>query len=254
LAGLTCATAFMAAPGHAQPAPPPSAPETLETPYEDAPVAPSPPAAVPASGPGPSAAPAPSLPSAAGPVAPVPIADIRPLGPIRARRRLALTGEISWNGLAGFGPVLTYHVTPHFSVDLGGGLSLLGWKAGARARYNFMTTPFTPFVGVGVNATSGLGELTIEPSDRAPTAAGEPPRSRITLDVKPSYLIQTVVGFDFIHKHGFTLLGCLGASFLLNKDNVDVLAGTLEDDEEQAIDVIFKSGPVISLAAGYAFQ
>jgi hypothetical protein len=258
LAGFTCATAFTAGQAHAQPsppAPPPSAPETLETPYEDAPVAPLPsPAPTPPSAPAPSATPAASSPTAAGPITPVPIADIRPLGPIRARRRLALTGEIGWNGLAGFGPVLTYHVTPHFSVDLGGGLSLLGWKAGARGRYNFMTTPFTPFVGAGVNATSGLGEITIEPNDRAPRADGEPNSSRITLDVKPSYLVQAVVGFDFIHKHGFTLLGCLGASILLNKDNVDVLAGTLENDEEQAIEVFFKSGPVISMAAGYAFQ
>lgn len=258
LAGLTCATAFTAVQGHAQPASPPSAPsapETLETPYEDAPVAPPPPTApTPPTAPQPSAAPTPSVPAAAGPVTPVPIADIRPLGPIRARRRLALTGEIGWNGLAGFGPVLTYHVTPHFSVDLGAGVSFFGWKAGARARYNFMTTPFTPFVGVGVNATSGFGEMTIEPSDRAPRADGEPNTSRITLDVKPSYLIQTVVGFDFIHKHGFTLIGCLGAAILLNKDNVDVLAGTLENDEQQAIDVFFKSGPVISMAAGYAFQ
>jgi hypothetical protein len=262
LAGLTCAAACTATPGYAQPgqpaqpAPAPSAPETLETPYEDAPAAPVRPAtqAPPST---PTAAPiaaAAAPPTAASPAAPVPRADIRPLGPIRARRRLALTGEIGWNGLAGFGPVLTYHVTPHFSMDLGAGVSFFGWKAGARGRYNFMTTPFTPFLGVGINATSGLGEFTIEPKDRAPGADGEPNQSPITLDVKPSYLLQTVVGFDFIHKRGFTLIGCLGAAILLNDDNVEVLAGTLENDEEQAIDFFFKSGAVVSMAAGYAFQ
>ena len=255
LAGLTSAAALSAAPGYAQPASPPSAPETLETPYEDAPAAPLPPATQkPPSVAAPSAAPAASPPTTAGPVPPVPIADIRPLGPIRARRRLALTGELGWNGLAGFGPVLTYHVHPHFSVDFGGGISAFGWKAGVRGRYNFMTTPFTPFVGVGFNATSGLGEITIDPSERAPSPDGDPNRSPITLDVKPSYLVQTVVGFDFIHKHGFTLIGCLGASILLNHDNVDVLSGELENDEQQAITAFFKSGPVISVAAGYAFQ
>jgi hypothetical protein len=184
----------------------------------------------------------------------VPIADIRPLGPIRARRRLALTGELGWNGLAGFGPVLTFHVTPHFSMDLGGGVSAFGWKAGVRGRYNFMTTPFTPFVGVGFNATSGLGEITITPDDRTRDADGQLVDSPITLNVKPSYLFQAVVGFDFIHKHGFTLVGCLGSATLLNSDNVEVLAGELRNDEDQAIKAFFKSGPVISVAAGYAFQ
>jgi hypothetical protein len=253
LAGLTSAAAFTAAHGHAQPAPPPSPPETLETPYEDAPAAPLPPTPPPVRTPTPSAVVV-APPAAAAPAAPLPIADIRPLGPIRARRRLALTGEVGWNGLAGFGPVLSYHLTPHFSMDLGAGVSLFGWKAGARGRYNFMTTPFTPFVGVGINATSGLGEITIEPKDRAQSSDGEPSTSPITLDVKPSYLVQTVVGFDFLHKHGFTLIGCLGAAILLNKDNVDILSGELKDDERQAIDVFFKSGPVISMAAGYAFQ
>lgn len=251
LAGLTCGLAFTAAQAHAQPAPAPSAPETLETPYEDAP-APMPPAAqTPPNAPSASAPSTALPPTVDGPLTPVPIADIRPLGPIRARRRLVLTGEIGWNGLAGFGPVLTYHLDPHISVDLGGGVSAFGWKAGARARYNFMTTPFTPFVGFGLNATSGLGEITIDPEDRANPALD---RSPITLDVKPSYLIQTVVGFDFLHKHGFTLIGCLGAAFLLNHDNVEVLSGSLQADEQTAIDVFFKSGPVISVAAGYAFQ
>lgn len=252
LAGLTCAAACTATPGYAQPAQPapaPSAPETLETPYEDTPAAPVLPATQ-----APPSAPTAGPVAAAPPAVPVPRADTRPLGPIRARRRLVLTGEIGWNGLAGFGPVLTYHVTPHFSMDLGAGVSFFGWKAGARARYNFMTTPFTPFLGVGINATSGLGEFTIEPKDRAPGADGEPNQSPITLNVKPSHLLQTVVGFDFIHKRGFTLIGCLGAAILLNHDNVDVLSGTLENDEDQAIDVFFKSGPVISIAAGYAFQ
>jgi hypothetical protein len=184
----------------------------------------------------------------------VPIADIRPLAPIRARRRLALTGELGWNGLAGFGPVLTYHVHPHFSMDLGGGVSAFGWKAGVRGRYNFMRTPFTPFVGVGANATSGLGEITVNPKDRSPDSDGKLTESPITLDVKPSYLVQTVVGFDFIHKHGFTLVGCLGAAILLNEDNVKVLAGELKNDEQEAIKAFFKSGPVISIAAGYAFR
>jgi hypothetical protein len=52
--------------------------------------------------------------------------DARAGLPIRARRRLALLGEVGWNGIAGFGPNLVFHVDPHFSFDLGAGLSLLG--------------------------------------------------------------------------------------------------------------------------------
>ena len=184
-------------------------------------------------------------------VPPLPRADTRPLGPIRSRRKLALTGELGFNGLAGFGAVLTYNVNPHVALDLGGGLSVLGWKAGLRGRYNFMTTPLTPFIGAGFLATSGLGEFTIDPSD---DPNGDPKRLPITLNVEPSYFFQGVLGFDFIHKHGFTMVGCLGYARLLNHDNVQVLDGSLKSDERQAINFFFKSGAVVSLAAGYAFE
>jgi hypothetical protein len=251
-------SALLSANAHAEPqAPATSPPETLETPYEDAPLAPpaAPPEAVPPASPAPVAeAPPSDTPPAEGPPSSVPAsphADTRPLGPIRARRRLALTGEIGWNGLAGFGAVLTYYPHPHVGLDLGGGFSLMGWKLGARGRYNFLTSPFTPFVGVGFDATTGLGEVTFDPSN---DPNGDPNRDPITLNLKASYLVHGTVGFDFIHKRGFTLIGCLGYSWLLNKDNVEVVAGSLKSDEKRAVNVIFKSGAVISMSAGYAFQ
>ena len=225
-----------------------AAPETLETPYQDTPVAPPPNA--------------PAAPSAAPPAPPRPEslpkalpvtgrADSRPLLPIRARRRLALTGEIGWNGLAGFGPVLTYYPDPHLGLDLGAGISLFGWKAGVRGRYNLLKGPFTPFFGVGFNATTGLGKVTFDPDT---DANGNPNRDPVTVDLKPSYLVQGVVGFDFIHRRGFTMVGAIGYSWLLNHDNLEILAGEFTHDEKRAIDVIFKSGVVISLAIGYAFE
>jgi hypothetical protein len=159
-------------------------------------------------------------------------------------------GELGWNGLVGFGPVLTYHIDPHFSVDLGAGGSLLGWKAGVRPRYNLFTTPFTPFVGVGFDATTGLGQVTSDPKDRQGDTNTEP----FTINVKASYLVQGVVGFDFIHKRGFTMVGCLGYSWLLNRDNVDLLAGTLSPEDRRVINLAFKSGAVLSFAAGYAWD
>jgi len=251
LAGLVCALSLSAAHAAAQPtaapepgtSPAPSAPETLETPYGDAPApaAPAAPVAPPSAGPPPRVE---AQPPAARP-------DKRPLGPIRARRKLALLGELGWNGLAGFGPVLTYHVDPHFSTDLGAGFSLLGWKVGVRGRYNFTTAPFTPFVGVGFNATAGLGQITANgPDDPNRDTTRDP----ITVNMKPSYLVQGVVGFDFLHERGFTMVGCLGYAYLLNKDNYQILAGSLNADEKQGFDIAFKGGLVLSLSMGYAWK
>jgi len=233
------------------PAPAPVAPESLETPYNEAAPPATPPAA---SGTAPAAtvpAPAGAQPPPAGPTPPDIQPDTRPLDSIRARRKLALLGELGWNGLAGFGPILTFHVDPHFSLDLGAGLSFLGWKAGVRGRYNFLTSPFTPFVGVGFNATSGLGQFTSDPKN---DPQGDPNREPYTLNVKASYLVQGVVGFDYLHKGGFTMLACVGYSRLLNQNNVELVAGTLTAQDRAVNNVLFKSGAVVSFAAGYAWQ
>src|SRR4051812_2066181 len=105
LAGLLCAFSLLGSHAAAQPSPPPPpqtpadtsapvapAPETLETPYGDGALPVPPPAAAPRAQPifqSPSSA---ELPPPTRP-------DKRPLGPIRARRKLALFGELGWNGL-----------------------------------------------------------------------------------------------------------------------------------------------------------
>jgi hypothetical protein len=233
---------FTPVPASAPAAPATASPDTLETPYADTP-APVPPRATPA---------APSKPHKVDFVVPSsPKPDTRPQLPVRARRRLALLGEIAWNGLAGFGPILTYHVHPHFSADFAAGLSLLGPKVGVRGRYNFLTSAFTPFVGVGYNYGSGFGQFTNDPKD---DPSGDPDREPVTIDQGPSYLIQTVVGFDFLHRRGFTMLGTLGWAWLLNQDNYRVLAGKLTHDEEQGFNIAFKGGLVLGVAFGYAFE
>lgn len=251
--GSFCLSSVLAAPARAQETGASSGTETLETPYEE-----------PVTAPPPSAAPPPPTAPAAGqpvntppPAATLPStalklkADSRPRGPIRAQRRLALTGEVGWNGLAGFGPVLSYNIHPNFSADLGGGLSAMGWKAGLRFRYNLLTSPFTPFFGAGFMATSGFGEV---PLNDASDPHYDPSRDPVTIDLKASYLVQTTVGFDFLHRRGFTMIGALGYAWLVNSDNFDVLAGTLAEDEKQAINVLYRSGVVISLAFGYTWQ
>ncbi len=169
--------------------------------------------------------------------------DIRPPEPIRARRRLALLGESGWNGIAGFGPTLTFHAHPHLSFDLGAGVSLTGWKLGLRSRYNFLNGPVTPFIGAGFIGTSGLGELLIEEE-------GEPD---VTIRVKPSTFIQAAAGVDWTSQRGFTMVGAVGYAFLLN-DNLDVVAGTPNAEQRQAFDVLFSSGLVLTVAIGYSFD
>jgi hypothetical protein len=230
--------------------------ETLETPYVEPLPPPPPPGPAPAAKP-PAPPPRPAPPPTRAGEVPLPnepladpAADTRPLGPIRSRRRLALTGELGWNGLAGFGAVLTYHFHPNFSADFGGGVSLFGWKGGVRGRYNFLTSPFTPFVGVGFNAAGGLGQVPLQDENDPAYKLNPDPA---TIDVKPSYLMQYTVGFDFIHRRGFTMIGALGYAQLLN-DNLDVVAGTPTSEDETVMSVVWGSGAVISMAFGYAWE
>ena len=247
LIGLVCAAALIAPAVAAQPQSPPEPPETLETPYEEPPPVAAP-ATPDASPPAPIAA---TTPFARAPPPVSARADTRPLRPIRAIRKLALMGEIGWNGLAGFGPVLTYHAHPHVALDLGAGLSLMGGKVGVRARYNFLTAPLTPFVGLGYVYAAGFSQQNF---DLSSDSHGDPNRDPVTLELKPSQILQGVFGFDLVREHGFTMLGCVGYSRVLNHHTVNILAGKLTNEEQNGVKILFKSGPVISLAAGYAFE
>jgi hypothetical protein len=171
-------------------------------------------------------------------------------GPIRARRRLALLGEVGWNGIAGFGPNLVYHVDPHFSVDLGAGLSLLGWKTGIRGRYNFLTGPVTPFLGVGLIGAGGFGDSPIPINDHE----NDPNRETVNIKVRPSAWLQTVGGVDWIAPSGFNLISTVGYAWLLSHDPVEVVTGTPNADEKRAFDVFFRSNIVITVALGYSFR
>ena len=174
----------------------------------------------------------------------------REQGPIRARRRLALLGEVGWNGIAGFGPNLVYHVDPHVSVDLGAGLSLLGWKVGMRGRYNFLTGPVTPFLGVGFMGAAGFGDNPIPINDKN----DDPTRETVNVKILPSAWVQMVGGVDWIAPSGFNLVGCVGYASLLSHDPVRVVTGVPTSDDEQAFDIAFRSNIVLTVALGYSFR
>ena len=175
-----------------------------------------------------------------------------PSGPIRAQRRLALLGELGWNGIAGFGPNLTFRAHPNLSIDLGAGLSLVGWKFGLRGRYLLPKGPVTPFIGVGVMSASGLGSSTepIEISDKN----DDPDRIPLSVKIKPSLWLQSVVGVDWVASNGFTLIGTAGWASVLSSDPVEIVSGTPTPDEEKALDIVFRSSIVATIALGYSFR
>lgn len=178
----------------------------------------------------------------------VAVGQTRAAQPVRAERRLALLGELSWNGLAGFGPILTFHAYPRLSFDLGTGLAFVGWKLGVRARYNFLTSEFTPFVGAGFIVASGFDA----PPQQDPGPGDDNPELNIKL--RPSAFLQATVGLDYTDSDGFTFLGALGFAPLISHDNVEIVTGTPTPDEQRALNALFKSGVVISIAIGYSFR
>jgi hypothetical protein len=196
--------------------------------------------------PPPSSDDAPPDPAAHGVVVVLGPAEHREKRAVRAARRLALLGEVGWNTLAGFGPNIVFHAHPHFSVEMGGGLSLEGWKLGLRARVNWLTAPVTPFVGVGGMMTTGLGQ-TLDISD---SATGR----TLNVRVLPSPYLQFVSGIDWTSANGFTMVGALGYAFLLRDNNVEIVAGEPTRDERRGLKIAFSSGLVISLAIGYTFK
>lgn len=252
--------------GQAPPPPPPHAPAPSPPP-----VPPALPSAPPASGQGtPVRQPDTAAPSSAPPLdqgpdtlpsldeepaAPQPPAKKRakprsakkPPLPIRAERRLALLGELGWNGLAGFGAIVSLHATPHITFDLGAGLAAVGGKLGLRTRYNFSEKRVTPFIGVGIMGATGF---------EAPTRdlAANDDDSELNIELKPSAFLQTVAGLDWTARDGFTLIAAVGYAFMLTPDNVVIITGEPTDDEKQGLDIAFRSGIVISIAIGYSFR
>jgi hypothetical protein len=222
-------------------------------------------APAPAPSPPPAPAPAPPPPPASVAPAPPPIVGLdarakdspaRPVSsePIRSRRKLALLGEVGWNSLGGVGAMLTYNVHPHFALDLAGGASLSGWKTGLRGRYNLLTGAFTPFIGAGLSMSSGVegarfGRDGDDSRDDHDYENFDPEREA-KYDVRRSGYAQAVIGFELMHRHGFTWQVSGGYSWLLNRDNFTYLEGKRDDDLAK---VLFGSGPVAAMAFGYAF-
>lgn len=186
---------------------------------------------------------APAKPAAAA--RPARAAVPRPRPPVRADRRLALTGELGWNGLAGFGAIVSYHADPHLTFDLGVGLAAVGGKLGLRARYNFLKGAVTPFLGLGFMGATGFD---------APTRDLGSDDSELNIELKPSAFLQTVAGIDWTRDGGFTLVSAIGNATMLTRDNIVIITGEPTEEERKGLDIVFRSGIVISIALGYSFR
>lgn len=219
------------------PAPAPAAPPPAA---EGAPLPPPPPAAAP-----PPAAPPPpasSPPSTYIEPPPPPPRDLDER-PIRLRRPFVVGGELSWNGLAGLGANFSYHIIPQLALDAALGLSLTGTRVGARARFNFLTSEWTPFLGGGMSYASGFGDQVID-------AQYGTDKAKMKVDGSP--FAQVAGGVNYTGKEGFTFTVAIGYSFLLKDHNTTFVSGSPEA-YDYAKNNLYAGGKTLSAAFGYAF-
>jgi hypothetical protein len=162
--------------------------------------------------------------------------------PIRARRPFFIGGELGWNGLSGLGVNFSYHFVPYFALDTGAGLSATGWRVGARARANFLTGDWTPFLGAGFSYASGTGGQSFEAESRGEKA---------TLEVLSSPFAQFAGGVNYTGTEGFVFTATTGYSLLLKKENTRFISGSRDAYDD--IQVIYDGGLIVSVAFGYAF-
>lgn len=190
-------------------------------------------------------------PSAAPPSASVPPTFIEPppppprdndLRPIRVRRPFFIGGELGWNGLSGLGVNFSYHPIPYFAIDTGAGVSLTGLRAGVRARANFLTGEWTPFVGAGISYASGSNGASVEIQSK-----GEKAHIRIY----KSPFLQLAAGANYTGTEGFSFTATTGYAWLLRDHNVAKVDGSQAAYEDQK-DAL-RGGVIVSVAFGYAF-
>jgi hypothetical protein len=144
--------------------------------------------------------------------------------------------------LSGLGVNFSYHPIPYFAIDTGLGLSLTGGRIGIRARANFLTGEWTPFLGVGLTYAGGNGDKPPEVESK-----GE----KTTFKVLPSPYLQLAGGVNYTGTEGFVFMATTGYAVLLDKPNTQFVKGSR--DAYNDFKPLYGGGIVLSGAFGYAF-
>ena len=145
--------------------------------------------------------------------------------------------------MPGLGGVFTYHPLPELALEGALGLSLSGWKTGIRARWNILSSEWTPTVGLGfMYATGTLGSETETEID------GE----KVRFSVLRSPFAQLVAGVNYVGEGGLFFSALAGYAPLLRKRNFKLHAGEPDPEQLDVLKSIVGGGVVISLALGGA--
>jgi hypothetical protein len=162
--------------------------------------------------------------------------------PARVQRKFAVLGELGWNSLAGLGANVSYSPISRLTAELGVGLSMAGFKAGARVRGNLFDSTWTPTAGVGFLVNSGSADSSFDVTIPPDTA---------TLQLRPAPFLQPVIGMSYVGDGGFTFLGTVGYAFVLGEHPAVLVSGSPEVFDQ--LRAFYGSGLVFSAAFGYSF-
>ena len=175
----------------------------------------------------------------------------QPAGP--AAPPLVVSGETGWNALAGTGAQASWRPSAHpwLALDLGAGISLMGPKAGVRARWLGEGAGTVPTLGIGVQAATGTGYDVAE----AP-AVGPPPAlffgmggKTLHASVGPTAYVQLVGGAQVRR-------GSFDATFLVGWSGVAAGHDVRTDappnpDQQDWLDLVTGGGIVVSASFGF---
>ena len=161
---------------------------------------------------------------------------------VRSQRPWVVSGEAGWNGLTGVGAVIARHVSPRVTIEAGAGLSGEGPKFGARARYNFFVSEWSPFVAAGYLYGTG------DPNVQRDTGASHV----FSYKIGPSPFLQLASGVEYQSPGGFNILLTLGYAWLL-KDNLTIVSGTPTGGDLDSLRLTTSGGLVASVSFGFAF-
>lgn len=164
---------------------------------------------------------------------------------IREVRRNAVTGNLGWNGITGFGITFHNYFSKKLGTQIGIGLASTGVKFGGRFYYLFMDKNFSPFVSGGIMYGLGYGDTELDYEYDG--------SYKYSYTIGASPFAQIAVGIERISNGGFLFSANIGYAILLTDSNYEITKGNPTADELQAMDIALGSGIVIEFSIGYAF-